>query len=829
MDIKSPQPIARTEGEARTPQMRAVLCAALADSAGSLQRNDAALGNDSTRRHRQIARDLLQRYNGEELAGDGAFLALFGRALDAVAFSLDLQRRLASDSCESARSPQARIGVHVGELVAWRTAPGGVAPGAGPVEVEGLARPVAARLMALAQPGQILLSGAAFNLAQRASIELADCESAPRWITHGRYRFRGVPLPQLVHEVGEPGIAALRAPESNDDAWRDTPLWRRPMALAIEAIAAVAVLGIALLVLMRPVAVIAFAERDWVVLGDLQNHTSDERLSGALDAGLRIGLEQSRFVNVLPSAQVREALGRMQRGDARVDREAGMEIAQREGARALILPSLSNVGGRLRLSLELVDPRSGATVLVENAVANGQEQLLPEVDRALAALRSSLGEALKDIELSSMPLEQITTRNLEALREFGSAVAAMGERRMDVAQTHLERALQLDPQFAMAHAHTGLLRIAMQSDSAAGQASLQRAADLSDRLSRREQLAINAAQHHYADADETLERVMALAKEYPDHAAGRHNLGLVLAFWRLQPEQALPHFEHVMNSAHPRRSESFLAAALSQLMLGRLDQAQASIAQARMLGGAVPMRQEGLIDLAAGDHAAVQGILERAGGVAARPSRVEFVLLRAALLLQQGRAEAALEQVEQRIAAFGDTAWSAPAVLLRVNALALRGRLDQLSESALREVLQREAARMAAPDLLADRSPELHLAILAVVAQRSGFDAVAREALVRLRPNLAARNQRAIPAMAASVECLLQPSHDRLACLDAIAPPHYSLTLAAAWQSAAALEGAEASAERRDRLLAARLQAYAEAPFLEWLLLNLMALQDAAG
>jgi tetratricopeptide (TPR) repeat protein len=440
-----------------------------------------------------------------------------------------------------------------------------------------------------------------------------------------------------------------------------------------------------------------------------------------------------------------------------------------------------------------------------------------------------LGEALKDIEQSSSPLEQITTGNLDALREFGSAVRAIGERRLDVAQAHLERALQLDPEFAMAHAHMGLLSITLQRDTAAGQTSLQRAADLSERLSRRERLQINAAQHHYADTAGALERTMALAAEYPDHAAARHNLGLILAFWRLQPEQALPHFEHVMASGHPRRAESFLTAALSQLMLGRLEQAQATIAQARLLGGVAPMRQEGLIDLAAGDHATVQEVLDRANAVAAQRNQVEFALLHAALLLQQGKVNEALQRVQQRIAEFGEASWSAPAVLLRVNALALQGKLGQLNEPALREVLEREGARLADPEQLADRSPELHLAMLAVVAQRGGFDGVAQEALVRLRPSLAARNQHAISAMAASVDCLLQPPQRRLPCLDDIATPHYAVTLGAAWQSAAVLSDAEQSAERRDRLLAARLQAYAEAPFLEWLLLNLMALQDAAG
>jgi len=90
-------------------------------------------------------------------------------------------------------------------------------------------------LMALALPGQILLSGIAFSLAQRAAPEL-DEAAGLRWLTHGRYRFKGVAAPMLVHEVGQPGLAPLRAPPSTAKAQRDLHLPApRPADEAIRA------------------------------------------------------------------------------------------------------------------------------------------------------------------------------------------------------------------------------------------------------------------------------------------------------------------------------------------------------------------------------------------------------------------------------------------------------------------------------------------------------------------------------------------------------------------------------------------------------------------
>src|SRR5690606_37565740 len=104
----------------------------------------------------------------------------------------------------------ARVGIHVGDVVVWDNSVEDIAKGAKPVEVEGLVKPVTSRLMNLALPGQILLSNIAYDLAHRAQGELVDLLPSVRWRTHGRYRFRGVPDPVAVFEIGEEGLAPLK-------------------------------------------------------------------------------------------------------------------------------------------------------------------------------------------------------------------------------------------------------------------------------------------------------------------------------------------------------------------------------------------------------------------------------------------------------------------------------------------------------------------------------------------------------------------------------------------------------------------------------------------
>ena len=316
---------------------------------------------------------------------------------------------------------QARAGLHVGEVLVWENSVDAVRLGAKPLEVEGLAKPLAGRLMALARPGQILLSATAEPLAHRAARELGERGELLVWKSYGRWRFKGIPEAQEVHEVGEPGLAPLRIPAHTPKAWRDLPLWRRPVALAAEALL-VAGMAIGAWFLAQPKPAIAFAERDWVVMGDLRNLTGDPRLDESLEQAFRISLEQSRYVNVLGDLKVRDTLQRMQRKpDAAVDRALGSEIALRDGARALLLPTVAEVGGRLRVSAEVVDPHTQTTVYAVSADGKGIESALGSIDDVTDQLREKLGEAMQNVQKTSVPLPNVATPSLDALKAYAVA------------------------------------------------------------------------------------------------------------------------------------------------------------------------------------------------------------------------------------------------------------------------------------------------------------------------------------------------------------------------------------------------------------------------
>ncbi len=474
--------------DASAPQVRTLLLTDLVDSTHLVERLGDAAAAALFRAHDRLVLELQQRWRGRLIDRSDGLLLLFERPIDGLAFALDYARGLRDLGREmQVKQPlQARAGLHVGEVLVWENSADAVRLGAKPLEVEGLAKPLAGRLMALARPGQILLSATAEPLAHRAARELGERGELLVWKSYGRWRFKGIPEAQEVHEVGEPGLAPLRIPAHTPKAWRDLPLWRRPVALAAEALL-VAGMAIGAWFLAQPKPAIAFAERDWVVVGDLRNLTGDPRLDEALEQAFRISLEQSRYVNVLGDLKVRDTLQRMQRKpDAAVDRALGSEIALRDGARALLLPTVAEVGGRLRVSAEVVDPHTQTTVYAVSADGKGIESALGSIDDVTDQLRGKLGEALQNVQKTSVPLPNVATPSLDALKAFAVArnVANTSQDREQALGLY-RRALQLDPQFALAYADIARLHAALGEVAQASEA-WRRAQALPQRLSPQE-------------------------------------------------------------------------------------------------------------------------------------------------------------------------------------------------------------------------------------------------------------------------------------------------------------------------------------------------------
>ncbi|MET0655116.1 MAG: putative peptide modification system cyclase, partial [Pseudoxanthomonas sp.] len=494
------------------------------DSTSLVERLGDTPASELFREHDRLVLKLQQEWRGRLIDRSDGLLLLFERPVDGLGFALDYTRGLRELGKSRNLDLQARAGLHVGEVLTWKNSDAAVSVGAKPLEVEGLAKPMAARLMTLARPGQILLSAVAEPLTHRASRELGERGQNLLWKSYGRWRFKGVPEAQEIYEVGEVGIAPLRAPGNSAKAWRDIPLWRRPAALAIEMLLVVGV-GVGVWFVTRPQPAIAFAERDWVVVGDLRNLTGQPVLDDSLEQAFRISLEQSRYVNVLSDMKARDTLARMQRKPGTLlDRAVASEIALRDGVRAVILPTVSEVGGRVRFSAEVIDPHTQTTVYAETADGTGVNSTLQSIDTVTAALRGKLGEALASVEKDSTPLPQVSTKNLDALKAYALGQKAFGSSQYKEAKSFYLRAVELDDGFALAY--LGLLRSHnAMADLAGGAEYLKRAVGLRANMPARDQLYLDAWRAEVESPANALDKWRQMAGLYPDFYPAVANIG----------------------------------------------------------------------------------------------------------------------------------------------------------------------------------------------------------------------------------------------------------------------------------------------------------------
>ena len=156
--------------------------------------------------HDRVSRALLGPWRGREIDKTDGMLLLFDSSADAVAYAMEYHRALAT----LPMLLTARVGLHVGPVILRENASDDIARGAKPLEVEGLAKPIAARVMALARGGQTLLSAAAREQLGKSAHKLAS---------HGHWRLKGVSDPIELFEIGEPDAQFVQ-PSDGDKAHR---------------------------------------------------------------------------------------------------------------------------------------------------------------------------------------------------------------------------------------------------------------------------------------------------------------------------------------------------------------------------------------------------------------------------------------------------------------------------------------------------------------------------------------------------------------------------------------------------------------------------------
>jgi tetratricopeptide (TPR) repeat protein/tRNA A-37 threonylcarbamoyl transferase component Bud32 len=270
------------------------------------------------------------------------------------------------------------------------------------------------------------------------------------------------------------------------------------------------------------------AERDQILIGDFENRTGQAVFDDILQDAVGVTFEQSPYVTVVPAARVDEALSQMRRKPGeRLTADIAREICERLGIKAFTAASISSLGSRYIVRLEVINAKTGGYMVRQQVEAAEQDGVLAAIDTAASATRRQLGESLQSLDRYDVPIAVATTGSIEALRHFrqGLELMSQGTSYAVRASGLFQRAVDLDPDFAIAYAQMGAafrnLREYRRADEALRQAFARR-----DRSSARERMQIEGS--YYSDAsgeiDKAVETMLVWSQAYTDDPRPANNL-----------------------------------------------------------------------------------------------------------------------------------------------------------------------------------------------------------------------------------------------------------------------------------------------------------------
>ena len=372
-----------------------------------------------------------------------------------------------------------------------------------------------------------------------------------------------VQIPTVEGQSALPEVVAAPTPLARVHRW-----W---LAAAVPLL--VTILVSAVLVFRSPA---KLSDRDVVVLADFANTTGDSVFDDALRQGLSSQLEQSPFLNLLSDERIAQTLALMAHPkDSRLAPELAREICQRTASTALLNGTISQVGTRYLLTLKAINCTNGESLGSAEEQATDKNHVLDALGKIASKMRNQLGESLASVEKYDIPPENVTTPSLEALKAYSLGCQAMAVKSDYSASIPLfQRAITLDPNFAMAYARMGTSYDDL-NETVRAMEIMRRAYELRKQVSEREEFYI--AEHYEILVTGNLEAARKVdelsALTYPRNTPFS-NLGFIYSELG-DYDKALAAYQNALK-LDPETGNRYAPLVSGYLQLNRLDEAKAT-------------------------------------------------------------------------------------------------------------------------------------------------------------------------------------------------------------------------------------------------------------
>ncbi len=361
---------------------------------------------------------------------------------------------------------------------------------------------------------------------------LGDSAEDPQFIeTLPRFGYRFI-----VHKVEEPtGDASAReiAVEphhfvtTSSSATQADQMKRRRVWVAISS-AAVVLLGLSMALFVHKYQAQGLTERDIVVLADFANKTDDPVFTETLRQGLLVEMSQSPLFNFLPASQVNTTLQHMGHHlQDPLNDDLAKQLCQRNQGKAYIAGSIASLGTQYVLSLKAVNCSTGDVLAQQQTQVARKEDVIRALGEQATLLRAKLGESLGSIQKFDVPLDQATTPSLEALQAYTIGAHYILQLDNQSAIAPLQRAIELDPEFAAAYHSLGVVYGNLDQTDLMEE-NMSKAYSLRSRSTEAESLRIEAAYYMYVIGDryKGMEVYRLVKSVYPQAAYPYNHIGV---------------------------------------------------------------------------------------------------------------------------------------------------------------------------------------------------------------------------------------------------------------------------------------------------------------
>jgi len=305
-------------------------------------------------------------------------------------------------------------------------------------------------------------------------------------------------VPAVVPPIFAPAaVAAAPAPEPAPVRESRHRVARPRLAWAAVMVAVLIAAGF----YWRSTKISAPTEKDSIVLSDFTNTTGDSVFDDTLKQGLSVQLEQSPFLDLVSEGKVIKTLKLMGRpASERLTPEVTREVCQRTGSKAMLTGSIAALGSQYVIALKAVNCNTGDVLAEAQEQAAGKEAVLKALDAAAVGLRSKLGESLSSVQKYATPLEEATTPSLEALKAYSLGRKTGFAKGETAALPFYKRAVELDPNFAMAYRAMAVVYGNLNEVGRAAE-NARKAYELREKVSEWERFSIESIYYTYTTGE----------------------------------------------------------------------------------------------------------------------------------------------------------------------------------------------------------------------------------------------------------------------------------------------------------------------------------------